>query len=310
MCTWRRQMKVVPFLDAHLQIATDANKPNPSPIEDADLVAPHANTSCNPSLVKWNWDEVILIPNDDDEANVNESIALPVEDADVEPSLDAHLQIAPDVNKLNPSPVEDADLPSLDAHLQIAPHPNTFCNPSLVNWNRDEVILIPSDDDEANVNEPIALPVEDADVEVEPVYVQNRVSVNKISSLKEGKLEWRKMVKYGNLNHSKIQEKHTREKSSINEFSSSLFDQKHSVFPDISGKMTNTIVTTPVNVTGAPDTNIVANHAEKPEKFNGQKFKRRWNLLRKLRMERLNLGNSPTANIKGKGDVIHIWKRV
>ncbi|GJW52755.1 hypothetical protein Tco_0096840 [Tanacetum coccineum] len=25
-----------------------------------------------------------------------------------------------------------------------------------------------------------------------------------------------------------------------------------------------------------------------------------------LRMERLNLGNSPTANIKGKGDVIHI----
>ncbi|GJW34810.1 hypothetical protein Tco_0057730 [Tanacetum coccineum] len=30
----------------------------------------------------------------------------------------------------------------------------------------------------------------------------------------------------------------------------------------------------------------------------------------KLRMERLNLGNSPTANIKGKGDVIHIWKRV
>ncbi|GKF27118.1 hypothetical protein Tco_0083012, partial [Tanacetum coccineum] len=29
-----------------------------------------------------------------------------------------------------------------------------------------------------------------------------------------------------------------------------------------------------------------------------------------LRMERTNLGNSPTANIKGKGDVIHIWKRV
>ncbi|GJY97332.1 hypothetical protein Tco_0514242 [Tanacetum coccineum] len=27
-----------------------------------------------------------------------------------------------------------------------------------------------------------------------------------------------------------------------------------------------------------------------------------------LRMERTNLGNSPTASIKGKGDVIHIWK--
>ncbi|GKB75882.1 hypothetical protein Tco_0942777 [Tanacetum coccineum] len=38
--------------------------------------------------------------------------------------------------------------------------------------------------------------------------------------------------------------------------------------------MTNTIVTTPVKVTGAPVTNIVANHAEKLEKFNGQKFKR------------------------------------
>ncbi|GJT67865.1 hypothetical protein Tco_1019345 [Tanacetum coccineum] len=37
---------------------------------------------------------------------------------------------------------------------------------------------------------------------------------------------------------------------------------------------TNTIVTTPVNVTGAPVTNTVANHAEKPEKFNGQNFKR------------------------------------
>ncbi|GJX61423.1 hypothetical protein Tco_0294323, partial [Tanacetum coccineum] len=29
-----------------------------------------------------------------------------------------------------------------------------------------------------------------------------------------------------------------------------------------------------------------------------------------LRMERTNLGNSPTANIRGKGDVVHIWKRV
>ncbi|GJW52756.1 calcineurin B-like protein 4 [Tanacetum coccineum] len=73
-------------------------------------------------------------------------------------------------------------------------------------------------------------------------------------------------------------------------------------------------------------TNTVANHAEKPEKFNGRNFKRwqqkmffhlgtlnlAWFLNEtapQLRMERLNLGNSPTANIKGKGDVIHIWKR-
>ncbi|GJZ17501.1 hypothetical protein Tco_0553624 [Tanacetum coccineum] len=33
-------------------------------------------------------------------------------------------------------------------------------------------------------------------------------------------------------------------------------------------------VTTPVNVTGAPVTNIVANHAKKPKKFNLQNFKR------------------------------------
>nr|GEV18025.1 retrotransposon protein, putative, Ty1-copia subclass [Tanacetum cinerariifolium] len=39
--------------------------------------------------------------------------------------------------------------------------------------------------------------------------------------------------------------------------------------------MTNeTNVTAPVNVTGASVTNTVANHAEKPEKFNGQSFKR------------------------------------
>ncbi|GKE67115.1 pol polyprotein [Tanacetum coccineum] len=42
--------------------------------------------------------------------------------------------------------------------------------------------------------------------------------------------------------------------------------------------MTNTqtppTATTVVNTTGAPVTNAVANHAEKPEKFNGQNFKR------------------------------------
>ncbi|GKA77396.1 ribonuclease H-like domain-containing protein [Tanacetum coccineum] len=119
---------------------------------------------------------------------------------------DAAFEIAPDANKPNPSPVEDADLPSLDAHLQIAPHPNTFCNPSLVNWNWDEVILILSDDDEANVNEPIALPIKDADVEIAP-------------------------------HHN----------------------------PFFNPKMTNTIVTTPVNVTGAPVTNITAPQVEPPK---------------------------------------------
>nr|GEY06231.1 Pol polyprotein [Tanacetum cinerariifolium] len=38
--------------------------------------------------------------------------------------------------------------------------------------------------------------------------------------------------------------------------------------------MTNTIVTTLVNVTGAPVTNTVGNHAEKPEKFYRQNFER------------------------------------
>ncbi|GKA97182.1 hypothetical protein Tco_0825076, partial [Tanacetum coccineum] len=52
--------------------------------------------------------------------------------------------------------------------------------------------------------------------------------------------------------------------------------------------MTNTIVTTPVNVTGAPVTNTVANHAEKPEKFNGQNFKR-WQQKMFFYLETLNL---------------------
>ncbi|GKE36144.1 hypothetical protein Tco_1455466, partial [Tanacetum coccineum] len=43
-------------------------------------------------------------------------------------------------------------------------------------------------------------------------------------------------------------------------------------------RMTNTQTpppaTTVVNTTGAPVTNTVANHAERPEKFNGQNFKR------------------------------------
>nr|GEZ83403.1 hypothetical protein [Tanacetum cinerariifolium] len=84
-------------------------------------IAPHSNTFCNPSLVNWNWDEVILISSDDDETNVNEPIALPVEDADVE----------------------------------IAPHHNPFLNPNLLNSYWDDVIVDPSDDDEGHAEEDI-----------------------------------------------------------------------------------------------------------------------------------------------------------
>nr|GEX65436.1 hypothetical protein [Tanacetum cinerariifolium] len=62
--------------DADLHIAADVNEPIPSPVEDADCL-------------NWNWDDVIVIPSDDDEANVNEPIPLPVEDADVEPPFSA-----------------------------------------------------------------------------------------------------------------------------------------------------------------------------------------------------------------------------
>ncbi|GKC25981.1 hypothetical protein Tco_1028131 [Tanacetum coccineum] len=40
------------------------------------------------------------------------------------------------------------------------------------------------------------------------------------------------------------------------------------------GMAIGTNVIAHVNVTGAPATNTVANHAEKPEKFNGKNFKR------------------------------------
>nr|GEX80839.1 ribonuclease H-like domain-containing protein [Tanacetum cinerariifolium] len=58
--------------DAH------ANEPIPS------LIAPHPNPLFNPTLLNWNWDDVIVIPSDDDEADVNELIPSPVEDADLE----------------------------------------------------------------------------------------------------------------------------------------------------------------------------------------------------------------------------------
>nr|GEU65528.1 hypothetical protein [Tanacetum cinerariifolium] len=90
-------------------------------LPDADLIAPHSNTFCNPSLVNWNWDEVILISSDDDETNVNETIALPVEDADEE----------------------------------IALHNNPFLNPKLLNSYWDDVIFVPSDDDEGHAEEDI-----------------------------------------------------------------------------------------------------------------------------------------------------------
>ncbi|GJZ91969.1 hypothetical protein Tco_0664034, partial [Tanacetum coccineum] len=50
----------------------------------------------------------------------------------------------------------------------------------------------------------------------------------------------------------------------------------------------NTIVTTPVNVTGTPVTNTVANHAKKPEKFNGWNFKR-WQQKMFFYLRTLNL---------------------
>ncbi|GJX21866.1 retrovirus-related pol polyprotein from transposon TNT 1-94 [Tanacetum coccineum] len=60
-------------------------------------------------------------------------------------------------------------------------------------------------------------------------------------------------------------------------------------------RMTNeTNVTAPVNVTVAPVTNTVANHAEKLEKFNGQNSKR-WNLLRRSSLYALVVQATKTA---------------
>ncbi|GJX74126.1 hypothetical protein Tco_0312721 [Tanacetum coccineum] len=56
---------------SNLLIAPDANEPITSPVEDADLIAPHPNTFFKPALLNWNWDDVIVIPSDDDEANEN-----------------------------------------------------------------------------------------------------------------------------------------------------------------------------------------------------------------------------------------------
>ncbi|GJU25638.1 hypothetical protein Tco_1164259 [Tanacetum coccineum] len=53
-----------------------------------------------------------------------------------------------------------------------------------------------------------------------------------------------------------------------------LYPGKQTANPVLRKSMTNTQTPpTVVNTTGAPVTNAVANHAEKPEKFNGQNFK-------------------------------------
>ncbi|GJU27863.1 hypothetical protein Tco_1166484 [Tanacetum coccineum] len=67
------------------------------------------------------------------------------------------------------------------------------------------------------------------------------------------------------------------------------------------------IVTTPVNVTGAPVTNTVANHAEKPEKFNGQNFKR-WQQKMFFYLGTLNLAwflneTAPQVKPPKEGDI-------
>ncbi|GJR14139.1 putative reverse transcriptase domain-containing protein [Tanacetum coccineum] len=67
-------------------------------------------------------------------------------------------------------------------------------------------------------------------------------------------------------------------------------------------RMTNdNTVTTPMNVISAPVTNIVANHAEKPEKFNGHNFKR-WQqkmffYLTTLNLARFLKGTAPQVEL-------------
>ncbi|GKC65063.1 hypothetical protein Tco_1097661 [Tanacetum coccineum] len=60
-------------------------------------------------------------------------------------------------------------------------------------------------------------------------------------------------------------------------------------------------VTAPVNVTGAPVTNTIANHAEKPEKFNGQNFKR-WQQKIFLYLTTLNLARFLNENTQPSGE--------
>ncbi|GJU58409.1 pol polyprotein [Tanacetum coccineum] len=71
-------------------------------------------------------------------------------------------------------------------------------------------------------------------------------------------------------------------------------------------RMTNdNTVTTPMNVIGAPVTNTVANHAEKPEKFNGHNFKR-WQqkmffYLTTLNLARFLKGTAPQVELLREG---------
>nr|GEY91287.1 hypothetical protein [Tanacetum cinerariifolium] len=100
-------------------------------------------------------------------------------DADLQPmamgnqtSLDADLQIAPDANESILSPVkmlicdddeanvnEPISLPAEDADVEIAPHHNPFFKTKLLNWNWDDVIVVPCDDDEAHLEEDISTSV-------------------------------------------------------------------------------------------------------------------------------------------------------
>ncbi|GJW93194.1 hypothetical protein Tco_0172866 [Tanacetum coccineum] len=72
--------------------------------------------------------------------------------------------------------------------------------------------------------------------------------------------------------------------------------------------MTNeTPVTALVNVTGAPFTNTVANHAEKPEKFNGQNFKR-WQQKMFFYLTTLNLARFLNETAPHTMTVKELWE--
>ncbi|GKA52314.1 retrovirus-related pol polyprotein from transposon TNT 1-94, partial [Tanacetum coccineum] len=101
----------------------------------------------------------------------------------------------------------------------------------------------------------------------EPNYDQNGVEMNEISWLKVRHVEHES----GTIPH--------RPKCEVR-LSSPAVQQLWTLYPgkQTANLMTNTQTpppaTTVVIPTGAPATNTVANHAERPEKFNGQNFKR------------------------------------
>ncbi|GKA26259.1 hypothetical protein Tco_0712368 [Tanacetum coccineum] len=103
----------------------------------------------------------------------------------------SHVSYSAEANKAYPTAKEAVAMAlenqtNVATESEIAPHPNPFFNPNLTNWNWDDVIVIPSDDDDVDAKTKRRAGMKWFEIDIR--YVRHPVC----KSLSKGSHKWRK----------------------------------------------------------------------------------------------------------------------